>query len=404
MAHIVIYGYFFGPLVLIALIAWAAIHFRKLPAISIPIGILFMVPFVWGMAEDYFHGRDNSVGAMFVPLILLVFFLLALLGAFLFFSGMRRLKPMYEIVLVFGLLILTISMGALFFTRWSQANINYVVESAEKIADNEPYCIDVVSGNSYKEAVSLSDFSGSRMRAPHSWGWYAGPHAILAIGSGVQPDIYHWSYRGKSFIKDDGSKSPVYCNPRSHFATTFSGEQTAELFHRFRFAGMHLSIPPIYRASIFNGSSNPTITFYATAPNFESAPEVGRADAIYSHIELNFADTDRTDVWHTKDGPAYIVEESGEEYGLKKQAKWYVGSGRRREKSGVPSFQYFNISSDNKIVTVIDCPDSVRGECLHAFRSGGWTYTFHHRPVYLAEWKTMQEKLVKLTRSFIKKN
>ena len=383
------------------LIFFVVIFARKFSAISIPMGLLLMAPFLWGMAEDYFHGRDNSVGAMFVPFILFVFFVLALIGVFLFISGMRRLKPKLRTALMFGLLFFMITIGSISFFWWSQANIDHVVESAEKIAGNELYCIDVVSDNEYKEANSLSDFSGYRMRAPHGWGWYAGPHAILAIGSGVQPDIYHWSYNSKSFIKDSGSRSPVYCNPKLHFATVISDKNLVGQSNKFRFAGMSLSIPPIYRAEIFNGSSSPTIIFYATAPNFENVPEVGQANAIDSHIELNFADTDRADVWLTTDGQAYIVEESGEEYGLKTHTKWYVGSGTR-EKNRQPSFQYFETSNDKRIVTVIDCPDKVKGQCLQAFRSGGWTYTFHHSPADLPKWKIMQEKLVNLSHLFIK--
>jgi len=374
---------------------------RKIPAFSIPTGLLFMTPFVWGMTEDYFRSRDNSVGAMFVPAILFVFFVLALMGAFLFISGMRRLKPKLRAALLFGLPLLTIIIGGIFFLRWSQANIDHVIKSAEKIAGNEPYCIDVSSGNDYKEATSQSDFSGYRMRAPHSWGWYATHHAILAIGSGVQPEIYHWSYNNKSFIKKSSNQTPVYCTPRLHFATAFSGEQHVEQLNRFRFVGMYFSIPPIYRAKVFSYSSTPSITFYATAPIFENVPKVGQANAINSHIELNFADTKRTDAWLTKDGPAYIVEESGEEYGLKKHTKWYVGSGQRN-KSRTPNFDYFELSGDGRVSTIISCPDIEKAQCLHAFRDGGWTYTFHHSPVDLAHWKGMQEKLVSLTRSFIK--
>jgi hypothetical protein len=94
------------------------------------------------------------------------------------------------------------------------------------------------------------------------------------------------------------------------------------------------------------------------------------------------------------------VEDAAGEYGLQAQTLWSVASDGRK-KSSPPSFQYFELSSDNRVATVISCPDKVKWQCMHTFRSGGWTYTFRHSPTDLKHWKRMQEKLVDLTRSFV---
>jgi len=120
-----------------------------------------------------------------------------------------------------------------------------------------------------------------------------------------------------------------------------------------------------------------------------------------SSVEVNIVDSDRTDAWVSRTNSDSIVEDSGEEYGLRAQTRWSVATDGRKKPSP-PSFEYFNLSSDNRVATVISCLDKVKIQCIHAFRSGGWTYTFHHNPSDLKQWKRMQEKLVELTHSFVR--
>lgn len=380
------------PIIFFAVLT-GAFFARKIPAISIPLGLLFMAPFTLAAAETYLSSRDNSVGAAFIPIILMALFILAIYGAFLFIIGMQKLKSGLRITLMW-LIPSTLGLaGGVVVYSWSQENINHVIASAETIAGNTPYCIQVASANDDKEATFRSDYSGYHMRTQ------GGPHALLAIGNGNQPEIYHWSYHNKSFIKDSAQYA-IYCKPRAHFAITMLDKPVSEQPSKhFRYAGMTLSIPQKYKSKVI-GFNYPAITFYSTAPAFENVPDAKDSGAINSHIEVNFIDTNRTDYWLTKDDSSHIVETSGEEYGLKKNTLWYVGSGPR-EKLRPRYFQYFNVSNDNRVVTVINCSDIVKGQCLHAFRHDGWTYTFHHSPVDLPEWKSMQDKLVKLTHSFI---
>jgi hypothetical protein len=362
---------------------------RPLSWISMLLGLILLAPFVWAISEDYLHGRDNSVGAMFVPLIQIGLGVFALIGAALFSWGVSRLRPRLRDIVLAGLSISIFSAGGISFLWWSHANIANVVSSAESVAGDKPYCIDVPSGNTYKQAASLSDFSGANMRGAHEGGVYGGPHAILALGSDVQPDTYHWSYARKSFIKDvQLSLGIVHCFPRAHFVTTMSTDQRhSRQIDEFRFAGMHFSIPSIYRSRI-PYDNLPSLAFYATAPKFESVPADGQPGGHWSGITVYFEDNDRVESL----ARLLLTNNSGEEYGLKKA-------------SGAYTYQYFNISSDNKFITLINCPDSAainEEYCVHMFRNGGWTYNFYHKPEDLVNWKIMEEKLVKLTRSFVK--
>jgi hypothetical protein len=351
-----------------------------------------MAPFALGFGEQFVRGRDNSVGAMFVPLILAALFAVALIGAFLFAAGIRRLKPERRVKVMLGIAVAIIAPAGIYFLWWSHANIERVRTSAEQIAGNEPYCIEVASGEQRRPATSPSDFSGYNMRAPHADGAYWGRHAVLAVGAGNSPDVYHWSYTNKAFIAEAYGAPPIYCQPRRHFATAFTDTPPTDR-QSIRIAGMRLSIPLRYRPHL----QGMTLVFSATAPDFTNVPEVGSQQAIESMIEVSLVDSDRTDAWR---GSGTLVEDAGEEHGLRVQTRWSVGPDGQ-EKTSPPTFEYYNLSSDNRVATVISCIDKVKWQCMHAFRSGGWTYTFHHSPTDLSQWKTMQDRLVELARSFV---
>jgi len=381
--------------IVVAALAVGAFFLRKLPFIAIPVGLVLMAPFFLSVGEQAVMGRDNSVGAAFVPLILFVLSLVAAIGAFLFIAALLRLKPDRRWKILLGTTIAILVPAGIAFLWWSRANIDYVKRSAEQIAGNEPYCIDVASPAERRPATSMYDFSGYNMRAVHSGGVYLGPHAILAVGAGNSPALYHWSYTRKSFITESSGPQPVFCEARRHFADTLTNTPAVSP-QAIRFGGMRLSAPDRYRLHI----SGASLIFSAAAPDFENAPSA-RGEAIMSSVEVNIVDSDRTDRWLSRTNSDSIVEDSGEEYGLRAQTRWSVATDGRK-KTSPPSFEYFNLSSDNRVATVILCLDKVKIQCIHVFRSGGWTYTFHHSPSDLKHWKRMQDKLVELTHSFVR--
>jgi hypothetical protein len=119
--------------------------------------------------------------------------------------------------------------------------------------------------------------------------------------------------------------------------------------------------------------------------------------------EVNFRLTDRMQVWlYRKSDPNHIVEEDNDEFSLRKQNAWYFGSGERTKKANDPgSVQYYLESETGVVSTLIDCPNDARGECQHVFHRDGWTYTFRHKPLRVPEWKELEDRVVKLTRSYI---
>lgn len=387
---------------IVLLLIWG----RKIPVFSIPIGFVFITQFGWLIGEDYFHGTDNSVGSSFVPFILFLSFLLALFGLFLFANGIERLTSKARRIILLTLPSITCFIVFIVFIWWSQSNIGHVLQSAKNISGNKPYCIDVASGNTYKEATSADDFSGYQMRSPHGWGSYSGPHAVLAVGTGSQLASYHWSYGQKTFIKDS-NRFVIYCSPRQHFVESMQEnplqQQTNE---KFRYAGLSFSIPKHYEAHVTSAYSTPTIVFYAMPPNFESfSPNTDKINKINASIEMSLAETNRPDQWLMKNDSSQQVEENTPQFGLMKHTTWYIRPGSVKV---IPSyFEYFHISKNKKVDTLINCSNSIQNSnsidlnCLHVFKRNGWTYTFHHSSADLPNWNKLQDNLVRLTRSFL---
>src|SRR6185503_8885855 len=72
-----------------------------------------------------------------------------------------------------------------------------VVRSAREVADGKPYCIQVADSQSdYRPARMLFDLSGLAMRARS----YDQHHAILVVGDGAHPGLFHWSYHKGGFV------------------------------------------------------------------------------------------------------------------------------------------------------------------------------------------------------------
>jgi hypothetical protein len=382
-------------LAVLAVLAIGAFFLRNIPVIAIPVGLLLMAPFALGILNQYFRSRDHSVGAVLVPLILFVLFLAALIGAPLFVAGIRRLTPERRRKTLMAIAIAIFFPAGIAFQWWSHTNIERVTRSAEQIAGNEPYCIDVPSGRNRKQATSSSQFSGYRMRGHFSLGRYYGPHAILAVGAGDSPAVYHWSHSRRTFVEFHGTV-PVYCQPRPRFATTFATSTPPATRQPIRIAGASLLVPDRYRGEI-DGVS---LVFYAAPPDFDDVPEEASEQARRSRIEVSLVDHDRTGMSLYKNSKHSLVEDTGVEHGLQAQTTWSIEPDGRKGRSP-PILQYFNSSNENELATVIRCHDNGRGQCSHAFRKGTWTYWFHHSHADLQHWKRMQDELVELMHSFV---
>lgn len=95
-------------------------------------------------------------------------------------------------------------MGVVFESfRWSfavviagfTATILLVAQSAEAIAGEQPHCISVADHrNLTRDARTLFDLSGLTMKG-------ISQNALLFVGEGERPRVYHWSYRERTFVQ-----------------------------------------------------------------------------------------------------------------------------------------------------------------------------------------------------------
>lgn len=298
------------------------------------------------------------------------------------------MKSKYLIYLICILVVFTTSYLKL--SSFYEGNIQKVIDNAEEIAGNEPYCIQVNGGNDYKEALSLSDFSGKNMRGAEHGNY----HAILVIGDVYKPKLLNWSYKKDSFLPDVYAVPAIYCTPRLHFAKTLP--DTSDVMSKkinFVYSGMKFSMP--ITSKPFTSDSR---ILFRDAEN-KISPDVLSINL----VEVNFRPTDRVQVWlYRANNPSHIVEKNNDEFGLKKQTMWYFGSGERKKKAKDPGFVQYYLESDTGVVsTLIDCSNDARGECHHEFHRDGWTYSFRHKPLRVPEWKELEDRVVKLTHSYV---
>jgi hypothetical protein len=284
----------------------------------------------------------------------------------------------------------------------SEYSIAKIRSSAEAAAGENPYCLQVSGNGDYREVRSLYDLSIFRMRS--SSGTY---HAVLVIQSGSDSKLLHWSYWNLDF-RDGAIGSPaLYCTPEPHSlaALTRSPRREPEAI-TFRVEGMTFKVPRAFRPVALDGPYR-GMTFFATPPRFdplEKPPQYDKpvdGETILQHIEVNFGQTDRPQVWSRRDDRYYKTQEVGEEAGLNKRLVWYLDPATKVPRDGRPSIDYFEQASDGRIRTSIKCPAGEKGSCLHAFSMNGWTYTFHHTPAAVGNWRAMQERLSSLTTSFV---
>ena len=106
---------------------------------------------------------------------------------------------------------------------WAVARIAAVVDAAEAIAGDKPYCIQVAAKRSnFVQARARIDFSPLTMRTKCDQGWCWQYHAVLVAVDGDPPKLINWSHRMIGFV-DEVSKRfnpPVasVCQPQPHFA------------------------------------------------------------------------------------------------------------------------------------------------------------------------------------------
>jgi hypothetical protein len=272
-----------------------------------------------------------------------------------------------------------------------------LIKLAETHAGDQPYCLQVSGDGGFKEVRSLDDISPFKMRS--TGGEH---HAVLVVGADER--LFHWSYWLDDFIEGVVGPPALFCDPRPHFLVNLPKKPPTERdLVIFRVARMKFAVPRQYRPGAANGFYR-GMSFFGRAPDFQpidspplhELPQSLRAEPLRSLIVVNFDITDRPKVWANIDERYYRSQDVAAEAGLHKRLVWY-----RRSSDLLPSVQYSEKGANSEIRTSIDCPWEASGYCLHAFHANGWTFTFNHLHRDVAEWKTMQKRLVALTDSFV---
>jgi hypothetical protein len=115
-----------------------------------------------------------------------------------------------------------VSLAAAGVTIWQRTG--EVVDAAEAIAGDNPYCIQVASTRPFGYlARSKLAFSPLTMRTKCREGWCWENHAVLAVDDGGERKLMNWSHRRREFRNDainlkTNPPLAVLCQPQPHFA------------------------------------------------------------------------------------------------------------------------------------------------------------------------------------------
>jgi hypothetical protein len=297
-----------------------------------------------------------------------------------------------------AILVLSFCIGiGIFIFQWS---VSRVKSSALKLAGDTPYCIQIPGEAGYEEVRSTGNLSIFRMRAAHG-----NHHAVLMMKNGSTVERFHWSYWNGAFVPGAIGSPAIYCIPRHGFLAAIERSPLPKpATFKFTLDGAAFSIPFSFRPMVIESDAALSITFFASVPDFgplENPPEYNRAVPardILSFVEARFGSRSDLSTSLLKNSSTDKVEDAAEEYGLQKQFTWYLPG------NSTAALQYSAKSRNGDVNTVIRCPGSKLGSCLHVFRKDGWTYSFNHREAEIPHWEAMQEKLVSVINSFKARN
>lgn len=306
--------------------------------------------------------------------------------------------------LVFLLLLLFTSASIIWFFV-NERSIEEILNSAEAIAGNAPYCLQVTGDGDYREVKTRNDISIFNMPVKYL-DVSSHHHAVMVIERNNETELWHWSYWNHAFLGGVIGPPAIYCTPQPHsLAVIAKNSQSEPNFITIRVTGMTFSAPRAFRLRASSGNSC-GILFRASSPLFEAIGTLpDYKGETYSSVTAFSVSVDfgkrKLDEWLHKDNVSNEVKNAGYMVGLNKQEVWYLPSAQRSPATYKPSAEYYIRSSDGEILTLINCAGEARGKCLHYFYHDGWTYHFYHEKEFLKDWKVMQERLVLLTKSFI---
>jgi hypothetical protein len=207
-----------APVILVAGVIWPI---RALIVVSAAHAAIFFTFLT--IVSITFRPGHSSFGDSVAPAILMVLWLiLAFEFAMIFIAlGRSQTGPGVVFLSTFAALAGPLIGGwVLGVLAWSETLPAKVIESAEAMADSQPYCVDVVG----RSVESRRDLVAWSMLAPKNGGYSNYFHAVMAIGYGSERSYANWSYRHGRFLPvSERSRAGLHldrfvkCVPTEHF-------------------------------------------------------------------------------------------------------------------------------------------------------------------------------------------
>jgi hypothetical protein len=282
-----------------------------------------------------------------------------------------------------------------------------VAEQAKATAGDKPFCIQVADNGraSYRPASAVLDLSGLTMRSQSQ----VLHHAVLVVGAGDDPQLFHWSHRKQEFVagvlnQNAGRGPGITCIPRRDFAGSLPVLfASTSPDHYVRFSGPDTFLIPAAYQPRWSGAANGSLLIVAPAPDFaplnkswDLLPPFER-DSNWVFVQWN--SNWLTSLMASTDGEA---ADQQSEFGLQKQRIVQRG----RDLKDTESHRYIvpaDRAGSGANPTLILCyPSSEKlpKSCQHRFLHGSRHYYFRHRPEDVPRWQEMQTRVLGLFASF----
>jgi len=316
----------------------------------------------------------------------------------------------------FGVVSLGLATVLLIGTASGIASSFIVAAKAKVAAGGAPFCIQIADGGDYKPARSLSDLSVSTMRADSNGYLRYTHHAILAVGTGESPRLFHWSYRKRDFVpgvmneRVPGGRPAIVCEVSLAFIENLPRlfpNATASAFIRFGDREAY-RIPTTYQPR-WSGGVSRHLTLAAAAPDFAplktSLADLPPLERSQNSIFIQWKNPDWLLAAISSPQRGDMVEQTSE-FGLRKQLTVTYGKdGKKYE-----SYRYSIIAdaqADGINTTLLECSagsDLFPPSCRHQFLNGGHQFSFRHSLENVSRWREVQNRLVNLLASFEVRN
>lgn len=306
----------------------------------------------------------------------LIFISIGLIGAALKFMPYERKHSHFKFFIFKQALL----CGLLLFFSLGVFYPYLVTQSAQKIAEENPYCIGL-NGRS-RALSSLEDLTILTMDKNS-----LNHHAFLLVHkNGEIFEPYHWSYLQSKFLPGvvnwkSGNSPSIPCRPAPNFIKNIPLISNSEIMDiEFYVHDYFLKIPQKYAPHV----SSHYISISAQPPIFMALNPKNRSSRVSMEIISR--------AWIENLQKNYISQFSTGKIGNLNGAKSTTDN----------TDWYYKLNNDGKPETVIGCYPSRASEieCQHRFYRNGAMYTFYHSKDLLFQSDEMEQNLFDLFESF----